>query len=255
MKRRPPFSSPFLHPDADDPGFGRRDAGHAHEPEPHSQDHGSDAHHGQNRTGQRVHEAYAARENMSAFSPENRGPLGGLFPEGTAPEAPAGGTAIDDETLDALCKMRICPQCPEKKEADESRLRALADLDNARKRMAREHEEQIRFAAEAVLSDIIPALDNLDLALKHAAGNTACKDFITGVHMTRNLMLESLKKHGLHLVGEVGQEFTPTLHEAVGMTCVEGIADGHICALLSHGYTLNGRLLRPARVMVCKKDA
>lgn len=196
------------------------------------------------------------------------GPIGGLFADDAA--APQGHglhsrqneqsngdgnplSVIAQDALEEECRKRVCPSCTVKKEADDAQLRALADLDNARKRLAREREEQVRFAAESILSDIIPSLDNLDLALQHAGSHEACKNFVVGVQMTRKLMQEALTKHGLIQVGSVGEEFNPALHEAVGTNNDPEVPSGHVCSLLSHGYSLNGRLLKPARVMVCKK--
>lgn len=211
--------------------------------------------------------AYAANDGETPPQPPRGhgfGSLGGLF--AGPPEQPAaapefsmdgGGDSLSvapDDRLREECERRLCPACPAKKDADDACLRALADLDNAKKRLAREREEQIRFAAEAVLSEIIPSLDSLDLALQHAGNHENCKDFVVGVRMTRKLLQEALAKHGLAQAGSVGEEFNPALHEAVGMVNAPDVPDNHICALLSNGYTLNGRLLRPARVMVCKKS-
>ncbi len=143
-----------------------------------------------------------------------------------------------------------CPQC---EEADGARLRALADLDNARKRLAREKEEFIRYAAENVLSDILPALDNLDLALAYAPQDPASKNFVVGVDMTRKLLLEALARHGLEQVGALGETFDPAVHEAVGTEDSPEYASGLVCGLMNKGYRLKDRLLRPARVTVCKK--
>lgn len=138
-------------------------------------------------------------------------------------------------------------------EAEEIRLRALAEADNARKRFLREKDEAIRFAASSVLADIIPSLDNLDLALDHAKGNEACKDFFVGVEMTRKLLLEALQKHGLTRVGGVGDEFDPALHEALCTAASDTVPEGCICTLMNRGYKLHDRLLRPAKVVVSKK--
>lgn len=137
-------------------------------------------------------------------------------------------------------------------EAEEIRLRALAEADNARKRLLREKDEAVRFAASAVLSDIIPSLDNLDLALEHAKGNAACKDFFVGVEMTRKLLMEALQKHGLSQVGAVGEIFDPAIHEAMSLVQDPAVPDGAISALMTRGYKLHDRLLRPAKVIVAK---
>jgi molecular chaperone GrpE len=190
-----------------------------------------------------------AAEYWSAAGGQEESPAVDSAPPGEAEPA----AALDEADLAALCRERICPGCPEKKEADDARLRVLAELDNARKRLAREREEQIRFASEAVLTEILPSLDNLNLALFHAAPDDACRDFVVGVRMTRDLLTEALKKHGLLPVGEVGEAFDPSRHEAVGMAPADDVPEGHVCALLASGYTLHGRLLRPAKVMVCRR--
>ncbi len=143
-----------------------------------------------------------------------------------------------------------CPRCAE---AEKARLRALADLDNARKRLAREKEDFTRHAAENVLSDILPALDNLDLALSYAPQDAVCKNFVVGVDMTRKLLLDALARHGLEQVGALGEIFDPAVHEAVGMEPHPEYAAGQVCGLMNKGYRLKDRLLRPARVTVCKK--
>lgn len=213
------------------------------------------------------HAAYAAQEyDMPPPKGSGFGPIGGLFTDDAA--GPSGHglnsqergddsgsllSVIAQDALENECKHRVCPACSTKKEAEDTRLRALAELDNAKKRLAREREEQVRFAADSILSDIIPSLDNLDLALQHAGANEACKDFVVGVQMTRKLMQEALAKHGLTQVGAIGEEFNPAVHEAMGMQNSQDVEEGQVCALFSSGYSLNGRLLRPAKVMVCKK--
>ena len=172
-------------------------------------------------------------------------------PDSDTPED--SGPVISAEELALLCREHICPHCPAKHEADELRLRSLADLDNARKRLDREKQESIRFSTEKVLNDIIPALDNLDLALQHAPKDETSKNFVVGVDMTRRLMLDALKNHGFEAVGALGEEFDPARHEAVGMMDAPDVEPNHVSAMLSCGYSLNGRLLRPARVVVCKR--
>lgn len=171
----------------------------------------------------------------------------------TGPEEAAAPSDLSDADLQSMAQDRLCPSCPKGKEAEDLRLRSLAEVDNIRKRMVKEKEEAIKFAASNVLADILPALDNLDLALEHAKGQEACKDLLVGVEMTRKLMLDALKKHGLEVVGQVGEEFNPAFHEAMGMSPSPDVDNGAICNILNKGYKLHERLLRPARVIVCKK--
>ncbi len=161
---------------------------------------------------------------------------------------------LTDEELLALCKERLCAVCDEKEQADNERLRTLAEMDNFKKRLHREQEDFRKYAAENVLADLLPILDNLDLALQHGAKIEACKDVVLGVDMTRKMFLETLRNHGLVPVGEPGQEFDPNNHEAVGEDPRNDMEPGRVAAMMQKGYRLNERLLRPAKVIVSKAE-
>lgn len=135
-------------------------------------------------------------------------------------------------------------------ELAEMRLRTAAEMDNFKKRLTREHEEQMRYAAEKVLGDLLPTLDNLDLALRYGSKSEACKDMLQGVAMTHKLLLDAVEKHGLRPVGEEGEEFDPNVHEAVGFEDRPDFAPNSVARVLQRGFTLGDRLLRPAKVMV-----
>ncbi len=156
------------------------------------------------------------------------------------------------EELKALCREQLCPACDIGKEAEDIRLRALAESENVKKRLMRETEELRKYAGETILADLLPILDNLDLALAHSDGLDMCKDFVTGVDMTRKIFLETLSRHGLEPVGIVGEQFDPNTHEAVGMGQEEDFEDNAVLQLMQKGYVLKGRLLRPAKVLVNK---
>jgi len=134
--------------------------------------------------------------------------------------------------------------------AEDRRLRALAEADNLKKRLIREKEEFVKFAAEGVLADLLPVLDNLDLALAHGRSVAACKDVVMGVDMTRKVFLDILARHGLEPCGADGEEFNPEIHEAVGMQPGGEIPANHVLKVMQAGYRLRGRLLRPAKVLV-----
>ncbi len=154
--------------------------------------------------------------------------------------------------LDGLNTEETPPARDPQEEAREAHLRALADMENYKKRLAREHDEQIAYAAEKVLASLLPSLDNLDLALQY--GNfEACKDLVTGVEMTRKLLLDALKTHGLEPVGEVGEAFTPELHEALTFEQRDDMEENHVSTVMQKGYKLKNRLLRPAKVGISKK--
>ena len=165
---------------------------------------------------------------------------------------PSEGCVPDGEELERLCGEQICPTCDTGWEAEETRLRALAEMDNFKKRLQRERDEQVRYAAENVLADLLPTLDNLDLALQYGSRVEACKDMLTGVEMTRKLLLDALKNHGLEVVGREGDPFNPEHHEAMGQEESAEMDNGHILRVMQKGYKLRERLLRPAKVIVSK---
>ncbi|MBU1001428.1 MAG: nucleotide exchange factor GrpE [Proteobacteria bacterium] len=160
---------------------------------------------------------------------------------------------LTEDELQALCRDRICPQCPVGAEAADIRLRALADLDNTRKRMEKEKIEFRKFAAEKILADLLPVVDNLDLALRYVPEGEVCKNFVMGVEMTHKAFLEVLANNGLVPVGERGEAFSPECHEAVGQDECHDMDEGLVTQVVQRGYMLNGRLLRPAKTMVSKK--
>lgn len=137
-----------------------------------------------------------------------------------------------------------------KLEMEDLRLRQAAEMENFKKRLAREHQEQLQYAAEKVLSDLLPTLDNLEYALQYGTQNEVCKDLVQGVSMTHKLLLDAVQKHGLVPVGNVGEVFDPAIHEAVGFDQNSDQEKGTVSRVLQRGYKLGNRLLRAARVMI-----
>lgn len=130
------------------------------------------------------------------------------------------------------------------------RLRAAADLENYRKRALRDREETAKFGQEKLLKEILPVIDNLERALdpKNSADLEALR---TGVEMTHKLFESTLSRVGLTGFSAVGQQFDPSLHEA--MQAVESDeAPGTIVSEMVRGFMLHDRLLRPAMVFVAK---
>jgi len=174
--------------------------------------------------------------------------------ETQAPDTEAPKVDINEEELQALCKAHICTKCAVMAEAEDIKLRALADNENFKRRIQRETEEVRRYATESVLADLLPVLDNLTLALEHAGDNPACKNLVMGVDMTRKIFLDTLKRHGLECVGACGEAFDPAKHEAIGAVCEHGLEEDCVAKVTQSGYVLKGRVIRPAKVMVNKKQ-
>jgi molecular chaperone GrpE len=130
-------------------------------------------------------------------------------------------------------------------------LRALADLENYRKRAQREKEDAIRFANDHILRNIIPVLDNLERAIEHA--RTATDDqgsLLEGVEMTLSQFHKVLESSGVTPVEAMGHPFDPNFHQAMGQIPTGDQPPNTVVQELQKGYLLNNRLLRPAMVMV-----
>jgi molecular chaperone GrpE len=136
---------------------------------------------------------------------------------------------------------------------DQELLRVRADAENYRKRMAREKEQHCKFAAQEILEDLMPILDNLELAVGHGRKVEACSDLVQGVDMTIQLFLDTLKKHGLEPIEcSEGEEFDPNWHEALAEEERNDLEAGRVCQIVQKGYRYKDRVLRPAKVMVSK---
>lgn len=140
-----------------------------------------------------------------------------------------------------------------KAELEEEKLRMAAEMDNFKKRLNREFQDKLLYASEKVLSDLLPALDNLDLAIQYGNRHEACKDMMQGIEMTRKQLLDAVAKNGLTLIGQRAEPFNPEIHEAIGMENDPELENGAVTRVLQNGYKLNDRLMRPAKVMVNQK--
>jgi molecular chaperone GrpE len=130
-------------------------------------------------------------------------------------------------------------------------VRAVADLENFRRRTVREKEELRLFAASRLLEDLLPALDNLGLGLAAARQpNADLKALAGGVELVQQQLKGALAAHGLKEINPLGEPFDPHQHEAISHQPSEDVEPEHILSVVRTGYVLNGRLLRPASVIV-----
>jgi molecular chaperone GrpE len=135
-------------------------------------------------------------------------------------------------------------------------LRAVADLENYRKRTVREKDELRQYAATRVLEDLLPVLDNLALGLAAAKQTGAeMKGLIGGVEMVMTQLKAALANHGLVEIDPAGEAFDPHQHQAISHQPSATIPAEHVLTVVRTGYALNGRLLRPASVIVSSGPA
>ena len=132
-------------------------------------------------------------------------------------------------------------------------LRAHADLDNFRKRSARERQELVKFANESLISYLLPVLDNFSRAFGTKQNGEALESYQKGVELIYQLMLKVLTEAGLEKIEALNKPFDPSLHEAMSTEYDPNVPENHVFQVLRDGYMLRGRLLRPALVRVNKK--
>ncbi|MGQ0622043.1 MAG: nucleotide exchange factor GrpE [Panacagrimonas sp.] len=138
----------------------------------------------------------------------------------------------------------------------DAHMRALADLDNVRKRTEREVRSARQFGSEKLLGELLGVADSLDLGLAAATKPDAqVATMVEGMQLTRQQLLIVLDKNGVKLVEPKGEPFNPDLHEAVTMVESADVPPGHVLNVLQKGYRLHERLLRPAMVIVAKAPA
>ncbi|HLP25551.1 MAG TPA: nucleotide exchange factor GrpE, partial [Acidobacteriota bacterium] len=140
--------------------------------------------------------------------------------------------------------------------AQERYLRSVADLENFRKRVVREKDELRQFAAANVVEDLIPILDNLGLGLaaaKQQSGDT--KSIVDGVGMVLEQFKAALGRHGLKEINPVGAAFDPHQHDCISHQPDAQVPEEKVISVVRLGYSLNGRLLRPASVIVSSGPA
>ena len=131
-------------------------------------------------------------------------------------------------------------------------LRTRAEIDNIRRRTEQDIEKAHKFALEKFSKDILNTIDNLERALATPANteDESVKALFDGVQLTLKELLSTVARFGVEPIGAVGELFNPDLHQAISMQPAEGVESNHITAVLQKGYILNGRVSRPAMVMV-----
>lgn len=178
-------------------------------------------------------------------------PAASVPPESAVPPPPTGEAKA--ETTDAAAQLAAA-----KAEAAANLdrfLRAAADLENFRRRVVREKDDLRVAATGRVLEDIFPVMDTLALAISAARQPAAdLKSLVNGVEMVLGQLRTALANHGLKEINPLGQPFDPHQHEAIGHQPAEQPAE-HVAAVVRTGYSLNGRLLRPASVLVSSGTA
>lgn len=132
----------------------------------------------------------------------------------------------------------------------ETAQRLQAEFDNYRKRMAREQEDAVKRAGQRIITEVLPALDNLERAVAHAEEAGGSSDLTDGVRMVLQQVLDVFAKEGVERIEPEGEPFDPNEHQAVGQAERDDVPEGTCVDMYQCGYRMHGRVLRPAAVVV-----
>jgi len=162
-----------------------------------------------------------------------------------APEGPG-------ESGDLAAK--LAEKTQEAQDNYEKFVRAVAEMENVKKRLERERGELVQFANENLLKELLPVLDNLERALEHGRQFEAPEGMMEGLDLVQQDFLKVLGRFGVSPLESVGQPFNPAFHHAVMEEEAPEVADQTVLKELQRGYLLHTRLLRPAMVVVSRNQ-
>jgi molecular chaperone GrpE len=159
-----------------------------------------------------------------------------------------------EKPLEKMTKEEVAEAFREQREKTDRNydlyLRSMADVENIKKRAAKEKEEWVKYANESLIKSILPVIDNLEKAIVHSRDRNGQDSLREGVELTLKGLKESLGKSGVQEIAAQGAPFDPRYHEAVYEAEDDRTTAGTVVQELQRGYTFNGRLLRPAMVVV-----
>ncbi len=172
-------------------------------------------------------------------------------------EGPEDDIEQDAERVENDVEAAVDPVTELQAKADENwdrYLRAAAETENVRKRAARDVENAHKFALENFSRDMLAIKDSLEMGIQ-AAGNADIETLMAGKEATLKLLSTTLERFGIEELDPQGEPFDPEFHEAVSMQPSTELEPGSVLAVVQKGYSLNGRLLRPAMVIVVAAEA
>lgn len=183
-------------------------------------------------------------------APKNEEPMNEemVHEDEVSEETAAESTVAEDSTEETVDETEVLR---EELEAERNKyLRLMADFDNYKRRAVKDRQEAEKFRAQSLLVDLLPVLDNFERALTTGTGSEESSSLLKGVEMVQKSLLEAVKREGLEEIKSVGEQFDPNVHQAVMQEKDDSAEAGSVLMELQKGYTLKGRVLRPAMVKV-----
>ena len=173
-----------------------------------------------------------------------------MFPDDTVPQGAPAPTPDRDAPAADDAPDPVAQLTAERDDLKDLLLRTTAEFDNFRKRTERERREFVDYANAELLKDILPLLDDLERAARVESADPAVDAYVKGVGLIGKQFAEMLARRGVEVIDPLGADFDPHWHEAIARDAAEGARDGEVTLVLSRGYRIKDRLLRPAMVKV-----
>ena len=165
---------------------------------------------------------------------------------------------VKDKSSDKKSKQRLGDELEkartEAKELHERYLRSAADLENFKKRMQKEADENRKYANDELIKAMIPTVDNLERAITHSEGNADQDALLEGIRMVYRQLIDTLAKFGVEQIASLGKPFDPNLHQALMQVKTNQSPPNTVVTEVTKGYLLNGRLIRPSMVGVSVRE-
>lgn len=169
----------------------------------------------------------------------------------------AAAEQADDSQTDSL-ESKVAALTEQLADAKDDQLRVQAEMQNLRRRAERDVESAHKFGLEKIINGLLPVLDNLDRAIgavpEESAGDDGVKALLEGVELTRKTAIDVLTRFSVDVLEPFGEPFDPQFHEAMTMVPSATAEPNSVIDVLQKGYTLNGRLLRAAMVVIAKPE-
>jgi len=173
-------------------------------------------------------------------------------------EAEPSASATEGSDADDSLESRLASLTEQLADAKEDQLRVQAEMQNLRRRAERDVESAHKFGLEKLINGLLPVLDNLDRAIgavpEESADNEGVKPLLEGVELTRKTATDVLTRFSVEVLEPFGEPFDPQFHEAMTMVPSATAEPNSVVDVLQKGYTLNGRLLRAAMVVIAKAE-
>ena len=165
-------------------------------------------------------------------------------------DADEGQEKVSEEITDLLQENERLKM--EVRDSVDKALRATAELENIRKRTSRDIENAHKYALERFVNELLPVIDSMELGINASQSAEDIESLREGMDLTLKKLFDCLEKFGVKAIDPTGEKFDPEWHEAVSMQELEGSDSGQVVTVMQKGYELNGRLVRPAMVVVAK---